>query len=397
MATRTGDPEIAREINKALVLDLLRKHDRVSRADIARSLALSKVTVSTIIAQLIASRLVAEMGIGESQENGGRRPILLSLDTTHAQVIGVDVGTTSTAVVLGDLKGKVQFADREPTEGSHTVEKTASQVARLVARAIDESGGENGRILALGISAAGIVDRAGGFIHFSPDFGWKNVPIRDLLEQKTGLRVIVDNCTRAMTLGEKWYGCVGDARNVFYVNVGYGIGSALIINNRIYDNHSEFGHTPVTRQQVRCHCGKNGCLEAVASGNAIERQANGSRPEGAAGWISARELAERAREGDEEALRIFAGAGRYLGRGVAMATNLFNPDKIIIGGGVALAGDLLLAPLLAEFEERTMDAIKKHARVELSALGTDAGALGAIALALNASVFKSSLVDSLPS
>ena len=140
MVMRTGDPEIAREINKALVLDLLRKHDRVSRADIARSLALSKVTVSTIIAELITSHLVAETGMGESQENGGRKPILLSLDTTHAHVVGVDVGTTSTSVVLGDLKGKVQFSDREPTEGSHTVEKTASQVARLVARAIDESG-----------------------------------------------------------------------------------------------------------------------------------------------------------------------------------------------------------------------------------------------------------------
>lgn len=397
MKIRTGDPEIAREINKALVLDLLRKNDRVSRADIARTLALSKVTVSTIIAELIASRFVAEQGMGESQENGGRKPILLSLDTTHAHVVGVDIGWTSTAVVLGDLKGKVQFTVREPTDERHTVEKTVSQVARLVARAVRASGGTNGRILALGVSAAGIVDRSGGFIHFSPDFGWKDVPVRDILERETGLRVIVDNCTRVMTLGEKWYGCVGDARNVLYVNVGYGIGSALIINNRIYDNHSEFGHTPVTRQQVRCHCGKNGCLEAVASGSAIERQANGDRPEGSEGWISARELAQRARQGDEEARRIFAGAGRYLGRGIAVATNLFNPDKIIIGGGLALAGELLLAPLLAEFEERTMDVIKRHVRVELSALGTDAGALGAIALALNESVFRPALVDSLPS
>jgi predicted NBD/HSP70 family sugar kinase len=395
MKIRTGDPEIAREINKALVLDMLRKNDRVSRADIARSLALSKVTVSTIIGELIDSKFVAEQGMGESQENGGRKPILLSLDTAHALVIGVDVGTTSTAVALGDLKGSMLYADREPTEDSHTVEKIAAQVAGLVARAVREAGGAKSRILALGVSAAGIVDRGSGFIHFSPDFGWENVPIRDILERETGLRVIVDNCTRAMTLGEKWYGCVGDARNVFYVNVGFGIGSALIINNRIYDNHSEFGHTPVTRQQVRCHCGKHGCLEAVASGNAIEKQANGERSEGSEGWISARDLAERARGGDEEAGRIFAGAGRYLGRAISMATNLFNPDKIIIGGGVALAGELLLAPLRVEFEAQTMDVIKKHARIELSALGTDAGVLGAIALALNASIFKSSMIDSL--
>jgi len=389
MMKRTGDPEIAREINKALVLDLLRKNDRISRADIARSLALSKVTVSTIVAELIGARFVAEQGMGESQENGGRKPILLSLDTAHALVIGVDIGTTSTGVALADLKGHVLFSEREPTGESHTVEETAAQVTRLVKRAA------SGKVLALGVSVAGIVDRAGGFIHFSPDFGWEKVPLRDILERETGLRVLVDNCTRAMALGEKWYGCVGDARNVFYVNVGYGIGSALIINNRIYDNHSEFGHTPVTRQQVRCHCGKLGCLEAVASGNAIERQANGDRTEGSSGWVSARELAERAQGGDGKARQIFAESGRYLGRGISMATNLFNPDKVIIGGGISLAGDLLLQPLLAEFGAQTMEIIKKNTRIELSALGTDAGVRGAIALALNASVFRSNFVDGL--
>jgi len=391
---RMGDPEMAREINQALILGMLRTHDRMSRADIARSLGLSKVTVSTIVGELIAKRFVVEQGMGTSQESGGRKPILLSLDTKHVAVIGVDIGTTSTIVAVGNLKGEMLFSRREPTVPSHTLKRITAQVSRLVARAVREAHLSKSGIIGVGVSVAGIVDGASGFIHFSPDFEWDDVPIRDILEKETGLRVIVDNCTRTMALGEKWYGCVMDARNVLYVNVGYGIGSALIINNRIYDNHSEFGHIPVTRQMIPCHCGKNGCLEAVASGSALEAQGTGMVP-AADGTLSAQEMASRARGGDAAALRAFAGAGRYLGRAISIATNLLNPDKIIIGGGVSLAADLLLAPLQTEFEAQTMEVIRKHARIEISTLGRDAGVRGAIALALNACVFNSGLIDGL--
>jgi len=394
---RTGDPEIAREINKALILGILRRQDRVSRAEIARFLDLSKVTVSTIVNGLIDRRFVAEQGMGESRQSGGRKPILLSLDTRHVSVIGVDIGTTSTVVAVGDLKGQMLHAHREPTVRRHTLKAVTAQVARLVARAVEEAGTPRKRVVAVGVSVAGIVDGAKGFIHFSPDLEWENVPLRDILERETGLRVIVDNCTRVMALGEKWYGSIDDARNVLYVNVGYGIGSALIINNQIYDNHSEFGHIPVTRQRVLCHCGKYGCLEAVASGNAIEGRGNALPASAAGAALSARDLAERARGGDEKARQVFAGAGRYLGRAISIATNLLNPDKVIIGGGVALAEDLLLRPLRAEFEAQTMEVFRAHARIELSTLGMDAAVRGAIALALNACVFNSGLVDSLPS
>jgi glucokinase-like ROK family protein len=395
---RTGDPEIAREINKALILGTLRKQDRVSRAEIARALDLSKVTVSTIVNELIERRFVAEQGMGESRQSGGRKPILLSLDCRHVSVIGVDIGTTSTVVAVGDLKGGTLHGHREPTARNHSLKAVSAQVSRLVARAVAEAGTPRKRVIAVGVSVAGIVDTAKGFIRFSPDLAWENVPLRDILERETGLRVIVDNCTRVMALGEKWYGGVHGARNVLYVNVGYGIGSALIINNQIYDNHSEFGHIPVTRRRVLCHCGKYGCLEAVASGSAIESQGRGvNASAGAQASLSARELAERARGGDEEAGRIFAGAGRYLGRAISIATNLFNPDKVIIGGGVALADDLLLRPLRAEFEAQTMEVFREHARIELSTLGMDAAVRGAIALALNACVFNSGLVDSMSS
>ena len=393
MKIRTGDPEMAREINRSLILNILREQDLLSRADIARALDLSKVTVSTIVSNLIQDELVEERGAGDSLESGGRKPIILSLNSSKKYVIGVDIGTTSTAAATADLKGKHLRVTRRQIGDNLSVDRVLTQVQELIEQAIHKSKIDRAHILALGVSAAGIVNSVKGYIYFSPDFDWKDVDIKSLLEKKTGFPVVVDNCTRTMTLGEQWYGRIRDARNVLYVNVGYGIGSALILNKHIYSNHSEFGHSFITKQKIRCHCGKYGCLEAVASGNAIESQANELLGDKVDKRITAKMLATMARDGDRTARRIFQNAGRYLGRAISIATNLFNPNTIVIGGGVALAGELLLEPLVQEFDKQTMDIIRKDTRIELSSLGIDAGVSGAVALALNHFVFKSHLVN----
>ena len=393
MKIRTGDPEMAREINRSLILNILREQDLLSRADIARALDLSKVTVSTIVSNLIQDELVEERGAGDSLESGGRKPIMLSLNSSKKYVIGVDIGTTSTAAATADLKGKHLQVTRRQIGDNLSVDRVLTQVQELIEQAIHKSKIDRAHILALGVSAAGIVNSVKGYIYFSPDFDWKDVDIKSLLEKKTGFPVVVDNCTRTMTLGEQWYGRIRDARNVLYVNVGYGIGSALILNKHIYSNHSEFGHSFITKQKIRCHCGKYGCLEAVASGNAIESQANELLGDKVDKRITAKMLATMARDGDRTARRIFQNAGRYLGRAISIATNLFNPNTIVIGGGVALAGELLLEPLVQEFDKQTMDIIRKDTRIELSSLGIDAGVSGAVALALNHFVFKSHLVN----
>jgi len=393
MKIRTGDPEMAREINRSLILNILREQDLLSRADIARALDLSKATVSTIVSNLIQDELVEERGAGDSLESGGRKPIMLSLNSSKKYVIGVDIGTTSTAAATADLKGKHLQVTRRQTGDNLSVDRVLTQVQELIEQAIHKSKIDRAHILALGVSAAGIVNSVKGYIYFSPDFDWKDVDIKSLLEKKTGFPVVVDNCTRTMTLGEQWYGRIRDARNVLYVNVGYGIGSALILNKHIYSNHSEFGHSFITKQKIRCHCGKYGCLEAVASGNAIESQANELLGDKVDKRITAKMLATMARDGDRTARGIFQNAGRYLGRAISIATNLFNPNTIVIGGGVALAGELLLDPLVQEFDKQTMDIIRKDTRIELSSLGIDAGVSGAVALALNRFVFKSHLVN----
>lgn len=393
MRVRTGDPEMARELNRTLILDLLRKHDVIPRAQIARLLDLSKVTVSAIISQLIEDEFVVEVGEGDALKRGGRRPILLSLNTSNKFVVGLDIGTTNTVVGIGNLKGELLSKTRTSTTRNRSVENIIEQAAYLIHEIIAQSHIQRESILGIGLSVAGTVEKARGVIMFSPDYNWRNVFIADILEEKTGVPTIADNCTRVMTRGELRYGHAQDARNLFYINIGYGVGSAIVVDEKIYDNHCECGHVLITKKHIQCDCGKYGCLEAVASGQAIERIANeflGTRSEG---WITAKKLAELAEQGDVTAKNIFAEAGRYLGRMTSIVANLFNPDKIIIGGGVALAGHFMLEAILQEFNENTMDGIKNDTHIEFSALGMDAGVLGAIALVLDDFVFKQELIS----
>lgn len=386
-----GDPEQARRINRSLILNEIRRNESMSRAGLARKLSISKMTASTIVTDLVEQGLLSEQSSESGASGaGGRPPVLLSLDTRQKLVVGIDIGTTSTALILGNLKGESVLQKRVPTRRHRAAENIADQIGELLPELLKEAELPLERIIGVGVSVAGLVDKRNGFVKFSPDFNWREVHFRRLLEQRLELPVVINNCTRVAALGEMWYGAAQDAGTFFYVNVGYGIGSAIVIDRKIYENNSEFGHIPVTSRPVRCDCGKEGCLEAVSSGHAIEREANGRlRNENETeSWLSARELAEQAVSGDEAAREIYDDAGKYLGRGIATVANLLSPQLVVVGGGVSRAGELLMNPLMREFDVHTMEAIKDGTQVVFSTLGMDAGVVGAVALALDSFVFQ---------
>lgn len=390
MVSRKGDPEQARKLNTCLILDRVRRDESISRADLARALSISKMTASAIVGDLLERGLLVEHpaspGISGS---GGRPPVLLSLDTRKNLVVGIDVGTTSTALVLGNLKGEAVRRMRVPTRRNRGVESIADQIEELLLSLLKASDAPRERIVGIGISVAGLVDKRTGYVKFSPDFNWRNVYFKQVLEERLGLPVVINNCTRVAALGEMWYGAAREANTFFFVNVGYGIGSAIVINRRLYEHNSEFGHINVTNREVKCDCGKFGCLEAVSSGHAIERDANSEVLQAEdSDWITAKGLAERALEGDIRGRQIFEDAGKYLGRGIATVANLLSPELVILGGGVSNAGDLLMEPLMQEFNRHTMEAIKDGISVEVASLGIDAGVIGAVALALDTFVFE---------
>jgi len=389
----TGDPELIRNINQALILDLLRNKGSLSRAQISRRLKLSKTTVSRVINDFIDKNLIIEVGQGNAKEKGGRKPVMLSINPSGRFVVGIDLGTTNTVAAIANLRGELLDKIRVPTNRNHSVDTIVSQVADLVEQLIEKAKVDRKLIEGLGIAEAGVVENKTGFIDFSPNFNWENVNIAKLLEEKTEVKTLADNCTRTMAIGEIFHGNGKGIKNILFINIGYGIGSALIINGKVYNNHSEFGHIPITNEKIRCSCGKNGCLEAVASGNAIERKANQLYKDNENGWITAKAVAERAHKGDKLALRIFNETGGYLGKGISIVANVFNPDKIILGGGVSLAGDILLKPVLESFNKYTMETIKSTTNLEISPLGMDGGVYGALSMVLNRMIFYTSFLN----
>lgn len=386
---KKGDPEHARLLNRSLILNQLKIQGKISRAELARTLNLSKMTISAIVTDLIDEGLICETGEGSAMKQGGRKPILLTLTVNKNYALGVDVGLTNMTVAIADLKGNLLFKQKVPTRRNHSLESILEQIIEMIDSVVKESGIERDALLGIGLSIGGLVDKDKGYISLSPDFNWKDVSLQKLIEKASGLPVVIDNCTRAMALGEMWYGNAIATGNFFYVNIGYGIGSAIVIKGQIYEKNSEFGHIPITKKEIHCDCGKLGCLEAVSSGQAIEKVANQTLPHNNGEWYSARDISVMAMQGDVTAKEIFNEAGKYLGRALSIAANLFNPDKVIIGGGISNAGDLLLSPLMEEFKIHSMEIIKDSTQVELSGLGIDSGILGAVSLALDKYVFHS--------
>jgi predicted NBD/HSP70 family sugar kinase len=390
---RTGNQAMVREVNRALILDLLRRNDVISRVQIAKTLRLSKFTVSAIVNELIEQEFVIESGKGDAPKKGGPKPILLSLNTSGAFVVGVDIEIKHTIVAIGNLKGELLLKTCIPTVREYSVENVVEQVSSLIDKSIQQAGIARDSILGLGVSIGGLIDKTTGIIAFSPNFHWENVHFAEILENSTGLQTVIDHSTRVMALGEQWYGCAKHVKNMFYINMGYGIGSTIVVDGRISPNHCEFGHTFVTKKDVHCTCGKTGCLEAVASIRAIEEIANEQLHDSGEDRLTAKMVADLANQGDAAAKNIVMEAGRYLGRSISIVANLLNPDKIVIGGEIAFAEHLLLVSILTEYEKNTLDLIKKHATVEISSLGMDSGVFGAVALSLDKFVFKQAMIN----
>ncbi len=354
----------------------------------ARKLHLSKVTISAVVDELLADQLIIELGAVKASSKGGRKPVPLALNGDRGYVIGLDIGTTNLVAAVSDITGSIKCENRVSTDRNHALDAVLDQLTELISSLIADAGIDRETLFGVGVSTAGLVQRTSGFVKKSSEFHWDNIPLQDILGTNIGLPIVVDNCTRAMTLGEIYYGDAIHDETVFYVNVGYGIGSAIVIHGKIYDSHSEFGHIIIRDAETRCNCGKYGCLTTLSSGHAIERMANGNlRMEGNR-WITAKMAAEMAEDGNEKAREIFKLAGTDLGHGIAIAANLLNPDRIIIGGGVAGAGDILMSPLRLAFEENAMEIIKEDVTLQTSQLGMEAGILGAVALGLNTAVFR---------
>ncbi|OIQ59518.1 glucokinase [Moorella thermoacetica] len=310
-------------------------------------------------------------------------------------LLGIDLGGTSIKAGLVDINGKILKKGRVPTgagEGTTAVLKRIKNLARDLA---GEQGLALGELEGIGIGIPGSVDVARGLVHLAPNLFWRDFSLRDELAALLDLPVAIENDAHVAALGEMWQGAGRGYTSILMVTIGTGIGSGLIIDGRVHHGlfgyGAEMGHIKMVCDGRQCHCGGHGCLETLASATAMvksfrEYLAAGypsilsDRPE-----LGAKEILAAAAGGDELAGRVIDEAACYLGTALANAVLLVGPEAIIIGGGPAQAGEVLLDPIRKHLAAAMGTWQLKQVPVLQAALGNDAGIIGAAYLAIKTS------------
>jgi len=307
--------------------------------------------------------------------------------------IGIDLGGTKIAGALVARDGTIAFKESLPTLAHEPVASVLDRILVCVERLRSRT---STSIIGIGIGTPAMTDSRQGIVIHASNLKWTNVRLRDLMAEQMGAewkeRICLDKDTNAAALGEMLYGAGRNARHLLYVTIGTGVGGGMVLDGRLYHGASEgasdIGHMVLEPLGVVCGCGKRGCLETLASGPAIARQAQAALRRGEASGLSAlnvesitaQDVVEAAKRGDILARGIMLAAGECLGIALAYYVDINNPELILIGGGVCAAGDLLLGPIREAIRQRALPANARAAKVVLAGLGQDSGVIGAAAL-----------------
>ncbi|MEQ7801159.1 ROK family transcriptional regulator [Pedobacter sp. ASV1-7] len=357
-------------------------------AELCKETNLSVPKVTTLITELISGGLVKDFGkVGST---GGRRPNIYGLAPDSGFFLGVDVKHDHINIGLIDLQKKlIKISKDVPYNLNNTSESLAS-LCQLIKDFIKESAIAKDKILGLGLNLSGRINYATGysysFFHFNED------PLSKLLEKELNLKTYLENDSRAMAYGEFNCGVVKEEKNVLFLNLDYGLGMGVLINNELYYGKSgfagEIGHIPLFNNEIICHCGKKGCLETEASGRALielfkQKLLTGSSSslnKTADDNIQMQDIINAANNDDVLSIELIAKVGEKLGRGIALLINIYNPELVILGGALASTGEHLHLPIKSALNKFSLSLVNSDTQLKLSKLGEEAGVMGACLL-----------------
>ena len=400
------DKSLINTLNKQNVINIIRDNGPIFKAEISRVTGLSIPTVMKMADEFILKGLVREVGKGES--SGGKPPLLIEFVPDAHYIIGVDIGTTNIVSIIMDMSAQIVSKQITPTGVKDPPDVVIDRIIGTIGRTLDETSVKKEKILGIGIGMPGLLDSQSGIVLFSPDFKWENVDLVGPIRKKYGMPVIMDNVTRAMAMGEKWFGLGRGISNFMCINLGYGIGSAIVVDGELYSGSSgssgEFGHMTLEKNGPLCDCGNYGCLEALASANAITKKAKffiekgeGSSILKLAGGdidgIEAKTVFDAAKSGDMLALEIVHEAAEYIGIALANIINLVDPELIILEGGVARAGEILSGTIQKVVGRRKMKYAGTHTNIAISELGENSAAIGAASFLLKRLIENGGALD----
>ena len=384
------DSRAMRGMNRTLLLEMIRRETTVSRTDLARRSALTKPTVSAIVDALLEEGLVREVGFGTAPSRKGRKSRLLELNEDSAAFLGLHFGVRHTTLAIANARGHIR-AVRKTESFRGEPGRAVSALGPLVIEAFREAKLSRSCLKAAGVAVPGLIDQASGTCVLAPNLRWYDFPLGETLANALGVPVVVHNIAQAAAIAEGRLGAARAARSYVWVYVGSGVGAAIVLDGHIlYGKHGysgEIGHCAVMDGGPRCGCGRNGCLETVASGTAIETAAKKAfehevtkAAKGARGALDAHAVAILAREGNQIARQIFADVGEHLGVGISYLINLLNPELIVLGGRVIQAGDCLMDPIRASVAKYAIYA--QGIPIVASTVGDDIMLKGAVLLAM---------------
>lgn len=390
-----------KNFNKRAVLDLIRfTPGGISRVELAKKLDLTRAAVSSIVKDLMDCDVIRE--VESRTSTNGRPPIILAINPDAGYVAGVDMGATHLNIVVTNLGAQVVVEAEIPFDISAGPIACINQANKLLEKLLEQANLDLSRISAIGVGVPGPISADAGMVIAPPIMpGWDGFPIRDSLINQWGCPVTLNNDADLGALGEWAYGAARNENNLAYIKVGTGVGAGLLINGRIYSGSSgaagEIGHTTIDEDGPLCKCGNYGCLEASASGTAIASIAikaieQGQRTELANikpyQKITAKDIANAASRGDLFSQQLLAKAGSQIGSAIASLINLLNPEMIVVGGGLAQVGDLLLEPLRDAVKFRSLQATSKNVRISTALLERRAISMGAVVRAQTTALYR---------
>lgn len=398
---KIGSFEGMKSLNKSAIMNLIRLNGPISRAEIAKLTKLTPPTVGSIVAELLETNFIKEeTGLAKSQ--GGRKPIMLSLNTSIYYIIGIYGAAEVINTVISNLEGDIIYSNKQPITTPPTQEEFLAIITDGIKLALETNNLLNSSIIGIGVAMHGLVNPENGIALFAPHLNLKHIPIKEKIEEKFSIPVMLENDVRALTLAESWYGQGKDVSDFICISVGRGIGSGIVINHKIYNGPyntaGEIGHTIVDVNGPRCRCGNYGCLEAYSSEMAILEKVKRAIRLGKDTIITARipkddshltiDMVFQAAElGDPLAIEVLEESGRFLGLAIANIMNIFTPSKVILEGQLFEAGELILAPIKEMVNKSTLESSPGSEAIVCSTLGKKGMAIGACTLVLR-NIFK---------
>lgn len=372
----TGDSNLIKELNKSVVLNTIESQGPISRAQISKDTGLNKATVSTMVQFLLDESLVNEIGFGKS--GGGRKPMMLYFNNKAGYSIGIDIGVNYILAILTDLNGNIIQEINE--EIKNTKEDIVIQqifnTIELLMKSLPRS---PYGVIGIGIGIPAMVDKQDKIL-FAPNLDWKNVKLKEVIEEKFNIPTSIKNEANSGALGELNYGVGKNSNSIIYISVGIGIGAGIVVNKQLYTGANgisgELGHLTIDVNGKKCSCGNRGCWELYASEKALFNSLEHSDLSSNKTDVNIENIIAEAKNGNNEVLNSLNSIGEYLGIGIVNTINSFNPETVIIGNRFALFENWITNPINRVVQERLFST-HKSTEILFAKLGKYSIALGA--------------------